>query len=240
MQVYGKSDKGRVRQSNQDAFVCGTLSDNVWFSILCDGMGGANGGNIASALAVKVISNRIVEGYREKMSVQSIHYMLESAIAAANIEVYDMATADPALHGMGTTVVVTIVTGNQAVVAHIGDSRAYVFADDARQITRDHSVVQQMIERGELTEEEARTHPNKHFITRALGVEETVECDIDDVELSENAKLLTCTDGLSNMLEVSEIANILNTMTPTDAVEKLIVSANMAGGSDNITVTLFA
>lgn len=241
MQVYGRSDRGRVRQNNQDAFLCGTLSEDVLFSVVCDGMGGANGGNIASALAVKVIAARIVERYRENMSADSIHFMLESAIAAANIEVYDTATADPTLHGMGTTVVATVVTGNQAVVAHIGDSRAYLISDDAIvQVTRDHSVVQQMIERGELTKEEARTHPNKHFITRALGVEETVESDVDVVDLPENGKLLICTDGLSNMVEEADMAAILRSMTPADAVEKLIVSANMAGGSDNITVSVFA
>lgn len=241
MQVYGRSDKGRVRQNNQDAFMCGTLAENVLFSVVCDGMGGANGGNIASALAVKVIAARIVERYRENMSPESIQFMLESAIAAANIEVFDTATADPALQGMGTTVVATVVTGQQAVVAHIGDSRAYLVSEgDITQITRDHSVVQQMIERGELTKEEARTHPNKHFITRALGVEENVESEVDILELPEGSKLLICTDGLSNMVEEAEMTNVLHSMTPGDAVEKLIVAANMAGGSDNITVSVFA
>ena len=175
------------------------------------------------------------------MSPESIHFMLESAIAAANIEVFDTATADPSLQGMGTTVVATVITGQQAVVAHIGDSRAYLITEDAiTQITRDHSVVQQMIERGELTKEEARTHPNKHFITRALGVEENVESEIDILDVPENGKLLVCTDGLSNMIEETEMANILQTMTPGDAVEKLVVAANMAGGSDNITVSVFA
>ncbi|MBQ1211675.1 MAG: serine/threonine-protein phosphatase, partial [Clostridia bacterium] len=148
----------------------GKLSDTVHFAVVCDGMGGANGGNVASSLAVKIITNRIVEGYRENMSIQSIHYMLESAIAAANVLVYDTAVADPELHGMGTTVVAIVVSGTEAVVAHIGDSRAYLLADDLRQITRDHSVVWEMVEKGEITEDEARVHPNKNIITRALGV----------------------------------------------------------------------
>lgn len=240
MQVYGRTDKGRVRQNNQDAFVTGKLSDSVHFAVVCDGMGGANGGNIASSLAVKVITNRIVEGYRENMSRQSIHYMLESAIAAANVLVYDTAVADPELHGMGTTVVAVIVSGDEAVVAHIGDSRAYIISDDIRQLTRDHSVVWEMVEKGEITEEEARIHPNKNFITRALGVEEQVECDITDAELSDGAMLLVCTDGLTNMVENQEIARILKKLSPQNAVEKLIVSANMSGGSDNITACLFA
>ena len=240
MQVYGRTDKGRVRQNNQDAFVTGKLSDSVHFAVVCDGMGGANGGNVASSLAVKVITNRIVEGYRENMSLQSIHYMLESAIAAANVLVYDTAVSDPDLHGMGTTVVAVIVSGQNAVIAHIGDSRAYMIAEDIRQLTRDHSVVWEMVEKGEITEEEARIHPNKNFITRALGVEEQVECEITDAEIPENGMLLVCTDGLTNMVENSEIARILKKLSPQDAVEKLIVSANMSGGSDNITACLFA
>lgn len=240
MQVYGRTDKGRVRQNNQDAFVTGKLSDSVHFAVVCDGMGGANGGNVASSLAVKVITNRIVEGYRENMSLQSIHYMLESAIAAANVLVYDTAVSDPDLHGMGTTVVAVIVSGQDAVIAHIGDSRAYMITDDIRQLTRDHSVVWEMVEKGEITEEEARIHPNKNFITRALGVEEQVECEITDAEIPENGMLLVCTDGLTNMVENSEIARILKKLSPQDAVEKLIVSANMSGGSDNITACLFA
>ena len=240
MQVYGRTDKGRVRQNNQDAFVTGKLSDSVHFAVVCDGMGGANGGNVASSLAVKVITNRIVEGYRENMSLQSIHYMLESAIAAANVLVYDTAVSDPDLHGMGTTVVAVIVSGQNAVIAHIGDSRAYMITEDIRQLTRDHSVVWEMVEKGEITEAEARIHPNKNFITRALGVEEQVECEITDAEIPENGMLLVCTDGLTNMVENSEIARILKKLSPQDAVEKLIVSANMSGGSDNITACLFA
>lgn len=240
MQVYGRTDKGRVRQNNQDAFVTGQLSDSVHFAVVCDGMGGANGGNIASSLAVKVITNRIVEGYRENMSLQSIHYMLESAIAAANVLVYDTAVSDPELHGMGTTVVTVIVSGQDAVIAHIGDSRAYLIDDGIRQLTRDHSVVWEMVEKGEITEEEARIHPNKNFITRALGVEEQVECEITDAEIPKNGMLLVCTDGLSNMVENKEIARIVKKLSPQDAVEKLIVSANMSGGSDNITACLFA
>ena len=240
MHVYGKTDKGRVRQTNQDAFVTGKLSDTVHFAVVCDGMGGANGGNVASSLAVKIITNRIVEGYRENMSIQSIHYMLESAIAAANVLVYDTAVADPELHGMGTTVVAIVVSGSEAVVAHIGDSRAYLLADDLRQITRDHSVVWEMVEKGELTEDEARVHPNKNIITRALGVDDRVECDIVDIQLPEGAMLLACTDGLTNMVENKEITRILRKLSPADAVQKLIVSANMSGGSDNITACLFA
>lgn len=241
MQTYGKTDTGRVRSNNQDAFVCGRLADDVVFAVVCDGMGGAKGGNIASALAVKIITERLSAAYRENMTTQSIRYVLECAIAAANVEVFDTAAADENLRGMGTTVVVAVVCGKTAVLAHIGDSRAYlVTSEGLEQVTRDHSLVQEMVESGKLTETEARTHPRKHFITRALGVEDTVECDIDEREIPERGALLICTDGLTNMVETEDIRKILLSYPPQVAAERLVHAANMAGGSDNITVALIA
>ncbi len=241
MQTYGKTDTGRVRPNNQDAFACGRLSDDVVFAVVCDGMGGAKGGNIASTLAVKTITERLSEAYRENMTPQSIRNVLECAIAAANVQIFDTAERDENLQGMGTTVVVAVVCKTTAVLAHVGDSRAYlVTAEGLEQVTRDHSLVQEMVESGRLTETEARTHPRKHFITRALGVEETVECDIDERDVPAGAALLLCTDGLTNMVETDEIRKILLSYPPKTAAERLIHAANMAGGSDNITVTLIA
>ncbi len=241
MQTYGKTDTGRARPNNQDAFACGRLADDVVFAVVCDGMGGAKGGNVASTLAVKIITERIAASYRENMTPQSIRYVLECAIAAANVEVYDTAVKDENLHGMGTTVVAAVVCGKTAVVAHIGDSRAYLMSDDGlEQVTRDHSLVQEMVESGKLTENEAKSHPRKHFITRALGVEDMVECDIDEREIPERGALLICTDGLTNMVDTDEIRKILLSYPPQTAAERLIHAANMAGGSDNITVALIA
>ena len=241
MQTYGKTDTGRVRPTNQDAFACGRLADDVVFAVVCDGMGGAKGGNVASTLAVKIITERLAAAYRENMTPQSIRYVLECAIAAANVEVFDTAAADENLQGMGTTVVVAVVCKNVAVLAHIGDSRAYLITADAlEQVTRDHSLVQEMVESGRLTESEAKNHPRKHFITRALGVEDTVECDLDEREIPDGGALLICTDGLTNMVETDEIRKILLSYPPQTATERLIHAANMAGGSDNITVALIA
>ena len=178
MNVFGKTDTGRMRPNNQDAFVCGRLFGDTLFAVVCDGMGGANGGNVASSIAIRIISDRIVDTYRDGMGESSIRHLLESAVAAANVEIYDTAMADLELRGMGTTVVAAIVTGNRAHVAHVGDSRAYLVTDGGiEQMTRDHSIVQAMLEKGQLTQSEAKNHPRKHFITRALGVEETVQCD---------------------------------------------------------------
>lgn len=241
MQTYGKTDTGRVRPTNQDAYACGRLADDVVFAVVCDGMGGAKGGNVASTLAVKIITERLAAAYRENMTPQSVRYVLECAVAAANVEVFDTAAKDENLRGMGTTVVVAVVMGNTAVLAHVGDSRAYLVTEAGlEQVTRDHSLVQEMVESGRLTESEAKTHPRKHFITRALGVEDTVECDLDEREIPERGALLICTDGLTNMVETDEIRKILLSFPPQTAAERLIHAANMAGGSDNITVALIA
>jgi len=241
VQTYGKTDAGRVRPNNQDAFACGRLADDVVFAVVCDGMGGAKGGNVASALAVKSITERLAAAYRENMTPQSVRNVLECAIAAANVRILDAAEKDENLQGMGTTVVVAVVCQNTAVVAHIGDSRAYLVTEQAlQQVTRDHSLVQEMVESGRLTETEAKTHPRKHFITRALGVQEMVECEMDELEIPVGGALLLCTDGLTNMVETDEMRKILLSYPPKAATERLIHTANMAGGSDNITVALIA
>ena len=152
MRICGRSDTGRVRSSNQDAFVCGSLSENTLFAVVCDGMGGANGGNVASAIAIKVISDRIVDVYRDGMESNSLRNMLDTAIAAANVEIYDTAMADAELRGMGTTVVALILSDSTAHIAHVGDSRAYVLDEEGiTQVTKDHSIVQDMVEKGQLT-----------------------------------------------------------------------------------------
>ena len=241
MRAYGKTDVGRVRENNQDAFICGRLSDDALFVVVCDGMGGANGGNVASAMAVKVISDRITEIYREGLAPGSVRNLLESAIAAANVEIFDTAMADPGLRGMGTTVVAAILDGRRLSLAHVGDSRAYLIGPPGiEQITRDHSIVQAMVEKGQLTQAQAKNHPRKHFITRALGVEETVECDYGEWTIPEETRLLICTDGLTNMVESEEIYALVRSGDEAGAPDRLIHAANMAGGSDNITAVLVA
>lgn len=241
MRAFGKTDTGSVRPTNQDAYILGQLSDTCLFAVVCDGMGGANGGNVASAMAIQVISGRITEGFREDMQGNSIYHMLESAISAANIEIFDRAMAEPELRGMGTTVVAALICGETAYIAHVGDSRAYLITpEQITQITRDHSIVQDMVEKGQLTQSEARNHPRKHFITRALGVEDTVECDYTELTIPKDSTLLICTDGLTNMIESDDIYNTVKSTGAQEAIDCLIASANQAGGSDNITVVTIA
>ncbi len=211
------------------------------YAVVCDGMGGANGGQIASTKAVQVVSDRIVEGYRESMTDNSIRHLLETAIAAANAEVFDAAKNDVELRGMGTTVVAAIVCKQKAHIAHVGDSRAYLIVDkEIEQVTRDHSIVQTMLEKGELTADEAKHHPRKNLITRALGVEKFVEPDYTERAFPESALLLICTDGLTNAVEPEEIFRIIHTTALDQLADRLTVVANTRGGSDNITVALIS
>lgn len=241
MKIVAKTDRGHVRETNQDAYAVGEFSDEVVWAVVCDGMGGAAGGNIASALAVKVISDKINASYREKMRDMSIKNMLDSALTAANIEVYDMADAKPELHGMGTTVVCAIVRDNQAFIAHAGDSRAYVLSDgNINQITTDHSMVQDLLSRGKITDEQAAKHPNKNIITRAVGVDKSIEIDFDQIDLDDNSTLLLCTDGLSNYVTNEEIVDSMSDGKHYAFADRLVQKANENGGGDNITVVVIS
>ena len=157
MKIASKTDIGKVRSTNQDSFAAGELNDGTAWAVVCDGMGGANGGNIASANAVTIVSEYISSSYHEGMDSNSLRTLLQSALYGANVRLYDMANKIESLSGMGTTVVVTIVSNGVAHIAHAGDSRAYIIHDgELSQITRDHSVVQTMVDKGQITEEEAK------------------------------------------------------------------------------------
>ena len=241
MRIVSKTDIGRVRRSNQDSYLTGELSGSVAWAVVCDGMGGANGGNVASAAAVKSISEHINASYREGMSANSVRNMLMSAISAANSNVFDMAQADANLLGMGTTVVVAIVIGKVAHIAHAGDSRAYIINKDSiEQITRDHSVVQSMVGNGEITGEQAKVHPNRNVITRALGVDDRIDIDYNEVVLRDGDTIMICTDGLTNYVENEQILELSNSCKFYEYPEKLIDMANDNGGGDNITVVMMS
>ncbi len=241
MRIVAKTDKGNVRDSNQDAYAVGEFSDEVVWSVVCDGMGGAAGGNIASALAVKVISDKINASYRNQMRDSSIKNMLDSALTAANIEVFDFAEAQPDLRGMGTTVVCAIVRDNQAYIVHAGDSRAYVINNgNIRQITTDHSMVQDLLLRGKITSEEAEHHPNKNIITRAVGVNKAIEIDFEQIDLEDDDTLLICTDGLSNYVSNDEMLELMSDGKHYAFADRLVKKANENGGGDNITVVVIS
>ncbi|MBE6728211.1 MAG: serine/threonine-protein phosphatase, partial [Ruminococcaceae bacterium] len=195
----------------------------------------ANAGNVASEKAVCTITDYVSASYRAEMDNAAITRMIVGAINSANIEIYDMSLNDEGLSGMGTTVVVAVVREKSCVIAHVGDSRAYLVNDGINQLTRDHSVVQMLIESGKLTPEEARVHPRKNIITRALGAQEDVMADCCELELQSGETLLICTDGLTNFVENEEILDIFRNNDISRVVDVLVARANHNGGGDNIT-----
>ncbi|MBO4433317.1 MAG: Stp1/IreP family PP2C-type Ser/Thr phosphatase [Clostridia bacterium] len=238
MQIFSKVDIGKVRASNQDAADAFMLADNVAFAICCDGMGGARGGDIASENAIRIISNYVKNSYSPGMTDDKIALLLKNAIQSANYEIFSIAKAQPALSGMGTTVVCAFVTDEYAVISHVGDSRAYLVNDSIEQLTSDHSVVQSLIESGKLSLSDAKTFPEKNVITRALGVEEDVFPDYSIFPISSGDNILLCTDGLTNFTETSDILSAFKENSIEDVANILIDKANSGGGGDNISVVI--
>ena len=239
MKIYGRTDIGLVRENNQDAYDFGYFDNGDCWAVVCDGMGGVSGGQVASAICVEKVSEAIKRGYRNKMSVSSAKNLLSTAINAANSAVFKQSLENIELKGMGTTVVAVLVLGNLCVIAHVGDSRAYVLNDEISQITKDHSFVQLLIDTGKITEEEAKVHPDRNIITRAVGIEHVVDVEIDIVDINNNDKLLVCTDGLNGYVPDADILKIVNEYGDS-STEKLVETANNAGGRDNVTVVIMS
>ena len=237
MQTFSITDTGRTRDANQDYVFCEEHAIGSFpnLFIVADGMGGHNAGDTASRMCVEVVVSQI-----EKSTKVTPIGILEQAVAAANETVYDASLEDVALYGMGTTLVGTVVFGDTAYVINVGDSRLYAFRDTLKQVTVDHSLVEEMVQSGKLQKEAIRTHPNKNIITRALGTNRTVKADCFEIEVREGDVLLLCSDGWTNMLEDDRIESIIkqykNDMKR--AGEILIEEANEAGGKDNISVVL--
>ncbi len=235
MRVYGVSDIGLVRKENQDAFVVGENGDFV-YAVVCDGMGGVNGGAVASETAVDIVSKRIA--IAEKSS--DYKFVLQSAVSAANISVYDKSKTSDELEGMGTTIVAVVVKNDVLHIAHAGDSRAYVFdGDNIKQLTRDHSVVQELLESGDLTPDQAQHYPNRNLITRALGVSQNLETEYNEFYLSGDYAVFICTDGVTNLVDDAEIADFIKSK-PETAVDNIIKLAMERGGTDNATAVIIS
>ncbi len=237
MNIFAKSDAGLVRKQNQDAYATGEFPGNVCWAVVCDGMGGASGGNVASEAAVKVTSDIITKCYKAGVSANSIRNLMSSAVEGSNIKIFDMAKEDDSLAGMGTTLVAVIVADNIVYITHAGDSRAYIYNGKAlAQLTKDHSIVQAMVENGDITQEQARNHPQKNVITRALGVEENIDFDYLEQPIDKDDVLILCTDGLTNYVDTNEMLDILNNNETGDWADELVACAIKNGGGDNITV----
>lgn len=239
MRIFSMTDVGLKRSTNQDAFYAGEFDNGATFAIVCDGMGGANAGNVASEKAASIISDYIVKSYSFKMNAGAIETMLRAAVESANSEIFDLSKSNDEYSGMGTTVVAAFCVDNLVHIVHVGDSRAYLIGtDEITQLTVDHSVVQSMVESGEIDQDEAKHHPNKNIITRAVGAREDILCDYTMAIKPENFVLLICTDGLSNFVDDDEILRTVQNTEKEACAEELVKIANNAGGNDNITVVL--
>jgi protein phosphatase len=237
MRIVARTDKGMVRDNNQDSYVACELQDGAVLAIVCDGMGGAAEGALASSEAVKAIKERITERYYGGMTDLSVRTLIISSIEYANKQIYDLSLTNEKYEGMGTTVVAAIVSENFVYIAHAGDSRAYMISDGKpTQLTKDHSVVQRMIENGEITPEEAESHPSKHIITRAMGVDSDIKVDFCQEPFDEDDILLLCSDGLTNYVDNSAVTELTEDGCYYDFADRLVNLANQNGGGDNITV----
>ena len=240
MQSWGLTDKGCVRKMNQDAYDIQQLDRNTLLCVVCDGMGGAKSGNIASSLAVDVFSQEIQRTWTPNMEWDKADQMMKSAVKLANFTVYDQARQFEEFDGMGTTLVAALIRGRKVSVVNVGDSRAYRISQNGiRQITKDHSVVQMMVDRGELTPEAAKRYPGKNLITRAVGTESSVVCDVFRQELNRGDFLLLCSDGLSNLMDDQEILfEVVHGVNKERCCKRLLDIAVSRGCPDNFTCVL--
>ena len=237
MQCWGITDPGCVRTQNQDAYMTEQLDRNTTLCVVCDGMGGAKSGNVASSLAVDVFVEEIRRTWHSGMDPEDIDRMLESAVKLANFTVFDQAQQFEEFYGMGTTLVAALICGKTVTVVNVGDSRAYlVNKDGLRRITTDHSLVQMMVQRGELTPERARTYPGKNYITRAIGTESVVLCDVFHLHVERGDSVLLCSDGLSNMMDDQEILfEVVHGVNKQYCCQRLLDIAKNRGAPDNVT-----
>ncbi len=243
-QVWFATDVGVVRKGapNEDTYLIEHLNDGTLLAAVCDGMGGANAGEVASSIAAEAFRQVFIDRYKKGASDEKHKDDLTQAAKEANKAVFDAAVEDRSLMGMGTTLAAAYCDSRHAIIANIGDSRCYhVTEDGLKRITEDHSLVAEMIKRGELSPLEGQRHPSRNLITRALGVEPTVKCDTFATSVKPGEFLLLCSDGLHDQVSEPEIYyEIYETGKPEAACHNLVELANARGGTDNITLVLIS
>jgi len=238
MNVWGITHPGVVREQNQDAFAYERMEDGRVIALVCDGMGGARAGNIASTMAVEIFMDEFFQA--SPAGNETIHERMERAAARANHEIYLRSSAERECHGMGTTLVAAFLDHSGASILNEGDSRAYhITQDGITRVTRDHSLVEDLVQRGDLTRDQARVHPHKNLITRALGAESRLHTDRFYQAVETGEYLLLCSDGLSNVVTEQEILyEVIHGGDPSDCCERLLEIALKRGAPDNVTVVL--
>lgn len=237
---FGMTDPGRVRDNNEDAVGCDPFRG---LAVLADGMGGYNAGEIASAMAVTFIRTELSRWFQEvstHANAQAIRHAMEVCVGNANLAIFNAAHANPQFSGMGTTLVIGHFSPARVMLGHVGDSRCYrCRLGELEQLTKDHSLLQEQLEAGLITPEQAKVATNKNLVTRALGVEESVIVDVSEYAPKVGDTYMFCSDGLSDMVNDREIERILSLDLPlANKASALIQTANEAGGRDNISVIL--
>lgn len=237
MVIGSISDVGKIRENNQDAFYAS--QDGAFpLYMVADGMGGHKAGEVASTMARNIIENNFSEAKDELLNVDMIIHLIKSSIEEANIKIYLKSLEDEKYKGMGTTITLAYIFKDKICIGHVGDSRAYLISKgDIFQITEDHSFVNELLKTGSITKEEAKTHPKRNMITRAVGSSSIIEMDLIIKEYDKSDILLLCSDGLSNMLKEFEIKDVfIGENDIQKACETLVAMANNKGGFDNITI----
>lgn len=239
--MVSRSDIGRIRQVNEDSALAGSVNQVLSYAIVADGMGGHQAGDVASQVAVEAFK-RVITQHEEitNWSVEDGKRLMRIAIRQANEEIFTLATHMEQYHNMGTTIVAALMWDNIVVIGHVGDSRAYRITElGIEQLTQDHSLVNALVQSGQLTSEEAENHPRKNVLTRAIGTDDDVEVDVRLLEWNQDDLLLLCSDGLTNRVNERKIHLITRgEQTLEVAADHLIALANEAGGEDNITLVL--
>lgn len=239
MEHYGKTDIGKVRKENQDDFLISENAEkNLLAAVVCDGMGGAKAGGLASDLATKTFMNYLNDHLLfSTLKRPSYSHILKQACSESNGIVYQYSCFDPDYSGMGTTLVGVVIKRNHAYIINVGDSRAYIIRKkEIRQITNDHSLVAEMVRRGEITEEEARFHPRKNIITNALGIEGEIVSDVFTEKLRKGDRILLCSDGITNLISDEELLQYSqDNKTCEEFVDALIKKSLLLNAPDNIT-----
>ena len=239
LRITASTDCGCRHEENQDFYRAGRLSDDTYWVVLCDGMGGVDNGGRASALAAEYLQQQITTRVADILTEQGIRDFMEQSAADANLVIYEESNKQGESSTMGTTLVMAIIRNNLVQIVHSGDSRAYVVTKSGiKQLTHDHSIVQELLDTGKITPEQALNHPNKNIITSALGVDVETRIDYDEYKLAKGDYFFACSDGLTNMVSESDIVSIIREKDFYDTAETMIRKAVEAGGFDNITAVV--
>jgi serine/threonine protein phosphatase PrpC len=240
MRITASTDVGLRSEQNQDCYKAGRLGDDSYWIVLCDGMGGVTSGGEASYVCVSYLSQAFSDTLIDLASPVEVQRFMLDAVVKCNEILYNLSSEDDGRIMMGTTVVMACIRNSFVQIVHAGDSRAYhISKRNMNQLTVDHSVVQELLDSGKITEQQAKSHPNKNIITRALGVEKKIVPDYNEIKLSKGDILLLCTDGLTNMVEDSEILSIIRSSEFFRSADNLVKRAVELGGMDNVTAVVF-